>query len=224
MRSSHFVRWLGHLLAGFALLMGGLEIVRICWGSWELVVCGLAASIGGLGAIVRAEFFERLSRLKRKARRALTFPRQWAVKFDKSVHQGTVIPVAVTRADGVRFVIDILGHKELKWTNPLVYTDRLLMGPGGERLTHDPAAPLLQAAATWGATAVLWLPEAVHARNLRREGTNLIVVMGPASELKNALRGAEIVQVHPASEPKVMVSKHRAARKTAPISAPQLQT
>ena len=62
---------------------------------------------------------ERPQRVLRKARRSLSFPTQWAVKFNKSVPQGGVIPVAVIRSDGVRFVIDIQDFAEADWNDPL---------------------------------------------------------------------------------------------------------
>jgi hypothetical protein len=39
---------------------------------------------------------------------------------------------------------------------------------------------------------LLWLPEATSNRNLRLQGSNLIVVMGSARHLKHALLGAEV--------------------------------
>jgi hypothetical protein len=224
MHTRHLVPWLGHLLAGLALFVGGLEAARLCWGSWEVVACALFASASGLAVIVRAEIRERPLRLLRKSRRSLTFPTQWAVKFNKSVPQGGVIPVAVIRSDGVRFVIDIQGHKEVEWNDPLLETGSLLVGPRGKQFKSDPAAPLMQAATAWGATAVLWLPDANEVRNLRQEGTNLIVVMGPARELKNALRGAEIVPIRQRDDSELQPpQRRRVPKEAAPMSQPQLQ-
>lgn len=67
--------------------------------------------------IIRAELKERPRRVLRKARKSLSFPTQWAVKFDKRVPYGGVIPVAVIRSDGVRFVIDIQGYKDCDWND-----------------------------------------------------------------------------------------------------------
>jgi len=109
-----------------------------------------------------------------------------------------VIPVAVIRSDGVRFVIDIQGYTDAGWNDP-IEGESLLIGPRGKKFKSDPVAPLMQAASAWGATPVLWLPEARYPRNLRQEGCKLIVVLGGARELKHVLRGAEIVPSRPDS-------------------------
>lgn len=193
MRNKNIASWLGQLLLGFVLFVVGLEFARIFWAQgWEPAVGGGALAALGLGVMVFAELRERPQRMLRRARRSLNFPSQWAVRFDKSVPHGGVIPVAVIRSDGVRFVIDIQGYHEADWNDPLV-GEPLLVGPRGKRFKADPVGPLMQAAQAWGATAILWLPEARVARNLRQEGSNLIVVMGGARELKHVLRGAEIV-------------------------------
>jgi len=196
MRHTHLASWLGQILLGFALFLGGFEVARVTWGTWwEAAGAGAAAAVLGLALMVHAEKKQRPLRILRKARRGLTFPTQWAVKFDKRVPQGGTIPVAVIRSDGVRFVIDIQGHGEADWNDPIA-GEPLLVGRRGKKFKPDPVEPLMQAAAAWGATAVLWLPEAKTPRNLRQEGCNLIVVMGGPRELKHVLRGAEIVQRH----------------------------
>ncbi len=193
MRNKHFASWLGQMLLGFGLFLGGVEAARITWGSWwEMAAAGVVGAVLGLALMAYAEHCVRPLRMLRKARRALSFPTQWAVKFDKSVPHGGVIPVAVIRSDGVRFVIDIQGFQDAGW-NDLIEGESMLVGPRGKKFKHDPVAPLMQAAEAWGATPILWLPEAKHPRNLRQEGCTLIVVMGGARELKHVLRGAEIV-------------------------------
>jgi hypothetical protein len=193
MRNKHLVPWLGQMFLGFACFLGGLEVARRSgWDAqWEFSAAGAALSALGLLLIVVVEMRERPQRVLRKARRSLSFPTQWAVKFDKNVPQGGVIPVAVIRSDGVRFVIDIQDFANADWNDPLI-DEPLLVGPRGRKFKTDPVAPLMKAAEAWGATAILWLPEARAPRNLRQEGCNLIVVMGGARELKHVLRGAEI--------------------------------
>jgi hypothetical protein len=181
------------MLLGFTCFLGGLEVARRSgWDAqWALSAAGAALSALGLLLIVVVEMRERPQRVLRKARRSLSFPTQWAVKFDKNVPQGGVIPVAVIRSDGVRFVIDIQDFPDADWNDPLI-DEPLLVGPRGKKFKTDPIGPLMKAAEAWGATAILWLPEARTPRNLRQEGCNLIVVMGGARELKHVLRGAEI--------------------------------
>jgi len=199
MRINHFASWLGQLILGFVVFLGGAEMARISWGSsWEVVAASSIVALAGLAWITYAEHRQRPLRMLRKARRALTFPTQWAVKFDKAVPQGGVIPVAVIRSDGVRFVIDIQGYTDAGWNDP-IEGESLLIGPRGKKFKSDPVAPLMQAASAWGATPVLWLPEARYPRNLRQEGCKLIVVLGGARELKHVLRGAEIVPSRPDS-------------------------
>lgn len=210
------------MLLGFALLMGGFEVGRIFWDAWwEVVGAAAVASLAGLAVICRAEIRARPQRMLRKARHALSFPTQWAVKFNKSVPNGGVIPVAVIRSDGVRFVIDIQGHTQAEWNNPLDATS-LLVGKRGKKFKTDPAAALMQAATAWGATPVLWLPEARSMRNLRKAGCNLIVVMGSARELNHVLRGAEIVplrQEDPATPPITLTQPDKVMRLGTPEMA-----
>jgi hypothetical protein len=224
MRNNHIASWLGQMLLGFALFLGGAEVARMMWGSWwELAGAGAVASLLGLALMAYAEHNQRPLRVLRKARRSLNFPTQWAVKFDKSVPQGGVIPVAVIRSDGVRFVIDIQGFTDAGWNDP-IEGESLLIGPRGKKFKHDPVAPLMQAANAWGATAILWLPEAKHPRNLRQEGCNLIVVLGGARELKHVLRGAEIVQRHDAALEMTMPPKRasRPRKEAVSVGTPEL--
>ncbi|MBC7957815.1 MAG: hypothetical protein H7Y33_18350 [Cytophagales bacterium] len=223
MRTQNFASWLGQMLLGFALFLSGLEVARLMWGTWwELAVTGAVAGGLGLALMARAEHHERPQRVLRKARRALNFPTQWAVKFDKSVPQGGVIPVAVIRSDGVRFVIDIQGFTDAGWNDP-IEGESLLVGPRGKKFKTDPVAPLIQAAAAWSATPVLWLPEAKHPRNLRQEGCDLIVVLGGARDLKHVLRGAEIVPRRDASLEMTMPPKPaRKPRKAPAVGTPEL--
>ncbi|HEX3141848.1 MAG TPA: hypothetical protein VHQ87_17465, partial [Rhizobacter sp.] len=101
--------------------------------------------------------------------------------------------------------------------------ESLLVGPRGKKFKTDPVAPLMQAAAAWGATPILWLPEAKQARNLRQTGCSLIVVLGGARELKHVLRGAEIVPKHNATlEMTMPPPPARKPRKAAVAAAPEL--
>lgn len=219
MRNNNFASWLGQMLLGFAFVLGGLEAARIAWGSWwEMAAAGGVAALIGLALIAHAEIRERPRRVLRKARRALSLPTQWAVKFDKKVPQGGVIPVAVIRSDGVRFVIDIQGFNDAGWNDP-IEGESLLVGPRGKKFKNDPVAPLIQAATAWGATAILWLPEAKHPRNLRQQGCNLIVVLGGARELKHVLRGAEIVPKHDATLEMTMPPKRASKPRKAEVAA-----
>ncbi|MEO8152408.1 MAG: hypothetical protein ABI605_05010 [Rhizobacter sp.] len=224
MRNKHFASWLGQMLLGFAFFLGGAEVARISWSTWWPVAgAGAVATLLGFAIMVHAEQRQRPLRVLSKARRALSFPTQWAVKFDKSVPHGGVIPVAVIRSDGVRFVIDIQGFNDAGWNDPIA-GESLLIGPGGKKFKSDPVAPLIQAANAWGATAILWLPEAKHPRNLRQEGCNLIVVMGGARELKHVLRGAEIVPRHDAPLEMTMPPKRasKPRKSAAPVTSPEL--
>jgi hypothetical protein len=223
MHNNNFASWLGQMLLGFAFILGGLEAARITWASWwEMAAAGGVAALIGLGLIAHAEIRERPRRVLRKARRALSFPTQWAVKFNKKVPQGGVIPVAVIRSDGVRFVIDIQGFNDAGWNDP-IEGESLLIGPRGKKFKNDPVAPLIQAATAWGATAILWLPEAKYPRNLRQQGSNLIVVMGGARELNHVLRGAEIVPRHAATLEMTMPPKRVGKpRKAQAVASPEL--
>jgi len=223
MRTQHFASWLAKMLLGFGLFLGGLEVTRMMWGTWwEVAMAGVVAAVLGFTLMAFAEHRERPQRVLRKARRALNFPTQWAVKFDKSVPQGGVIPVAVIRSDGVRFVIDIQGFSDAGW-NHQIAGEPLLVGPHGKKFKNDPAAPLIQAAAAWSATPILWLPEAKHPRNLRQDGCELIVVLGGARELKHVLRGAEIVPRRDASLEMTMPPKPaRKPRKKSALGTPEL--
>lgn len=219
------VSWLAQMTLGLACFVGGLEFARMSLGDgWQFIGAGAAVSLLGLALMVVAELRERPLRVLRRARRSINFPTQWAVRFDKSVPNGGVIPVAVIRSDGVRFVIDIQGFPEAEWNDPLV-GESLLVGPRGKKFKSDPVAPLMQAAEAWGATAILWLPEAKSPRNLRQSGCNLIVVMGGARELKHVLRGAEIAPRHDATLEMTMPPRRGGgakSRKAAPVGAPEM--
>lgn len=223
MRTKNFASWLGQMLLGFGMFLGGLEAARLMWGTWwEVAGAGLAAALAGLALIAYTEHRARPLRVLRKARRALSFPTQWAVKFDKAVPQGGVIPVAVIRSDGVRFVIDIQGFADAGWNDP-IEGESLLIGPRGKKFKSDPVAPLMLAASAWNATPILWLPEAKHPRNLRQNGCPLIVVMGGARELKHVLRGAEIVPRHDATLEMTMPPKAAGkSRKAKPVASPEM--
>jgi hypothetical protein len=197
MRQNTVLGWLSQLLLGLTLIGAGIEVVVVFGTSLWFVLLG-AAVVGllGVAVLVRAELLERPQRVLRKARRTLNFPTQWSVKFNKRIVQGGVVPVAVIRADGVRFVIDIQACKSVSWGTPTDGSGQTpLVGPNGKRLKPDPVAPLLQAALGASAAPVLWLPEAIAAKNLRHPESNLIVVMGTARDLKHALQGAEIAPI-----------------------------
>jgi hypothetical protein len=223
MRNKQFASWLGQMLLGFAMFLGGIEVARITWSSWwEVAAGGIVGSLLGLALMAYVEHRERPLRMLRKARRSLSFPTQWAVKFDKSLKQGGVIPVAVIRSDGVRFVIDIQGFNDAGW-NDLIEGESMLVGPRGKKFKHDPVMPLMQAAEAWSATPILWLPQAKHPRNLRQEGCKLIVVLGGARELKHVLRGAEIVPRRDATLELTMPPKPaRKPRKAASTASPEM--
>jgi len=197
MRQNAFAGWLAHMLLGLALIGLGIEIEFVFGTSlWYVSLGCVLACVAGLAIVVRAEMLERPQRLLRKARRTLNFPTQWSVKFNKRIVQGGIVPVAVIRADGVRFVIDIQAYKSVSWGTPVDGSGQTpLVGPSGKRLKPDPVAPLVQAALAASAAPVLWLPEASTAKNLRHPESNLIVVMGTARDLKHALQGAEIVPI-----------------------------
>ncbi len=202
MRNSHLLSWLGQILLGLVILTGSTEVALTFWKSApEIAAAAATVAFFGLWTLVRAELQDRPHRLLRKVRKALRFPAQWSVKLDKRVPQGGIIPVAVMRADGVRFVIDIQRHPECEWNTPQKEGEPLLVGPRGKPFKTDLAGPLLQAAAAWDATPVLWLPEAITPRNMRQEGVTLIVVMGSARELQHALRSAERVPGHRQATP-----------------------
>src|SRR4051812_36011638 len=56
MRNNHIASWLGQMLLGFGLFLGGFEVARISWGSWwEMAVAGAVGSMLGLALIVYAE-------------------------------------------------------------------------------------------------------------------------------------------------------------------------
>lgn len=225
MNSKTSVSWLAQMTLGLVCFVGGLEFARLTWSDgWQFMSAGIAVSLLGLALVVVAELRERPQRVLRRARRSINFPTQWAVRFDKSVPNGGVIPVAVIRSDGVRFVIDIQGFPEAEWNDPLI-GESLLVGPHGKKFKHDPVGPLMQAAEAWGATAILWLPEAKSPRNLRQAGCNLIVVMGGARELKHVLRGAEIAPRHDATLEMTMPPKRGGgskSRKPAAVGAPEM--
>lgn len=224
MRNKSSAPWLAQMVLGFVCFVGGLELARTSWsGSWELTLTGAAVVVLGLTLIVVAELRERPQRVLRRARRSISFPTQWAVRFDKSVPNGGVLPVAVIRSDGVRFVIDIQGFQEADWNDPLI-DEPLLVGPRGKKFKSDPVAPLMQAAEAWGATAILWLPEAKSPRNLRQPGCNLIVVMGGARELQHVLRGAEIAPRRDAILELTMPPRRggRSKSKRAQVGAPEM--
>lgn len=196
-RRDTFVGWLAHTLLGLLCIGAGLEAASVFGRlGWHVVLaCALSCAVG-LAVIVRAELRERPQRLLRKVRRTLSFPAQWSVKFDKRIVRSGTIPVAVIRADGVRFVIDIRADKCVSWGTPVDGSGNTpLVGADGKRLKPDPVAPLLQSALLASAAPVLWLPQATTAKNLRHPESNLIVVMGTARDLKHALQGAEIAPI-----------------------------
>jgi hypothetical protein len=198
MRNSTFVPWLAQMLLGFGLVFGAAQVGFIFWSSGGLEIAGACLFVGLVGVIilVRAESREHPHRVLRKARKKLQLPSQWQVRFDKSLKKGgRVIPIAVIRTDGVRFVIDVQPHKFALWNSA---TKRIQPGPVfGKKLPRkaprkDPLAPLRQAADAWGATAVVWLPAAAETADLRNDDWSLIVAMGDAAQLKTTLQDVGI--------------------------------
>jgi hypothetical protein len=193
MRNSTFVSWLAQMMLGFALVAGSLQVGTIFWTiGWEVVACCGLVGVIGIVILARAESREHPRRVLRKARKKLRLPSQWQVRFDKALKKGgRVIPVAVIRSDGVRFVIDIQSHKHVIWN---AASKRIQTGPVfGKKMPkkaprRDPLAPLRQAADAWGATAVVWLPDAIANGDLRNDDWSLIVLLGDAAELKLALQ------------------------------------
>jgi hypothetical protein len=225
MRRLQFAFWLAQMLLGFACFMGGLELARLYWTHWwEGAAGGAAAALLGLALMVLAELRERPQRVLRRARRTLNLPTQWAVKFDKTLPRGGVVPLAVIRSDGVRFVIDIQAFRSAEWNDEAKGGEDVLVDSKGRKFAPDPVAPLMRAAEVWGATPVLWLPATRHMRNLRRDGCQLIVVMGSARELKHALRGAEIVARHGDDESTSDMPRARSRRAPAlaPMRSPEM--
>jgi len=197
MRQNSIVGWLTQLLAGLTVAGAGIEAIAVFGASlWYVTVGGVLACLVGAATVVRAELRERPQRVVRKARRTLHFPTQWSVKFNKRIVHAGVVPVAVIRADGVRFVVDIHPCKSATWGTPTDGTGQTpLVGANGKRLAPDPVPSLLQAAIAASAAPVLWLPEATSTKNLRHPESNLIVVMGSARDLKHALQSAEIAPI-----------------------------
>jgi hypothetical protein len=196
MRST-FVGWLAQVLIGLGLVLVSANVAWIfAAGWWQVAVgCAVVASLG-IALIVWAEHTERPQRLVYKARRTLSFPTQWAIKFGKRMPNGSTVAVAVIRSDGVRFVIDIRGDKVAAWGTPSGASGhRPLVGANRKRFSPDPLPALLHAAEVSEATPVLWLPEAKEPTNLRDEETKLLVVMGNARDLKHALQSAEIAPI-----------------------------
>jgi hypothetical protein len=198
MRTSNFTTWLSQMFLGFGLVAGSLQVGLIFWSSGGLELAAACAVVGLVGIVIlaRAESREHPRRVLRKARKKLQLPTQWQVRFDKSLKKGgRVIPIAVIRSDNVRFVIDVQPHKQAIWN---AASRRIQPGPVfGKKMPRkaprrDPMAPLLQAAQAWGATAVVWLPDAAEGPDLRNEDWSLIVVTGDASELKQALQDVGI--------------------------------
>ncbi len=195
MRHHTFLTWLSRQLLGFVLVAGSMQAIVVAGPGWLHVVlpCALAA-LAGLAIVIWAELKERPHRLIRKARKSLMLPTQWSVKFGKRMADGSEVAVAVIRADGVRFVIDIRDDPGIRWGTPVDGTGQpRLVGERGKPLKPDPIAPLTKAAFKAGAAPVLWLPRAKTTGNLRHPDSNLIVVMGSASDLKHALQSAQIV-------------------------------
>jgi hypothetical protein len=197
MQSNSFFNWVAQIAIGLALIGVSVEVGiifgRHSWTIWAAcaVVCCMA-----LGLIVFAEWREAPRRMLRKARRSVHFPPQWQVKFDKKIASGVVVPLAVKRTDGVRFVIDIRTDVSVSWGTPNDGSGTTPLVDGkGRPLKPDPVTILVDSARLASAAPVLWLPNATTPKNLRHPGTNLIVVMGAPHDLKHALQGAEIVPV-----------------------------
>ena len=194
MRNRTFVSWLSQLLAGVALVGGGLQTAWIFrTGLLSVAIGGFTVAVLGLLLISHAEANERPRRMTRKAQRSFELPPRWGVEFNKAVPGAGVVPIAATRPDSTRFVIDIKNYKDATTKREATGKDEgMLVGPNGKPFNPDPLPLLAKIAHELGATPVLWLPEATGNRSLRLQGSNLIVVMGSARHLKHALLGAEV--------------------------------
>jgi hypothetical protein len=202
MRSNTLNNWLVQMILGFTLIAVSADIAIVFrshgWPVW--LGCGFLFFVA-VGILFFAELSERPKRIVRQAKRTLTFPQDWHLKFDKKITRGGVVPVAVKRPDGVRFVIDICAHASVSWGTPTDGSgEPTLVGLNGKRFKPDPVASLIKAAQAASAAPVLWLPQAASPKNLRHPESNLIVVMGSAHDLKHALQGAEIVLVRTSAE------------------------
>jgi hypothetical protein len=197
MQSNTFFNWVAQIAIGLALIGTSVEAAVIFGrqGFWVWVTCAVVCCLA-LGLIVFAEWREAPRRMIRKAKLGMRFPPQWQVKFDKKIASGVVIPVAVKRTDGVRFVIDIRSDLSVSWGTPTNGSGATpLVDFKGRPLKPDPVTSLVNAAQVASAAPVLWFPNATTPKNLRHPDTNLIVVMGTTHDLKHALQGAEIVPV-----------------------------
>lgn len=194
MRTNAFVSWLSQMLAGLALVIGGLETAWIFrTGLLSVAIGGFTAAVLGLLVLSHAESRERPRRLTRKAQRTFELPPRWGVEFNKAVPDAAMAPIVATRTDSTRFVIDVKGYKDAAIKRDLSGKEQgQLVGPNGKGFQPDPLPALAKTAAALGATPVLWLPEATTHRNLRLPGSNVMVVMGSARHLKHALLGAEV--------------------------------
>ncbi len=197
MSSNTFNTWLAQMVVGLALIALSAHLV-IVFGShgWPVFLgCGLVFCIA-VAVLFFAECRERPQRMVRQARRTLSFPAPWQLKFDKKIVRAGTVPVAVKRPDGVRFVIDICTSASVSWGTPRDGSgEPPLVNVKGKCLKPDPVPFLVKAARAAAAVPVLWLPGASTPKNLRHPKSNLIVVMGSAHDLRHALRSAEIVRV-----------------------------
>ena len=206
MRNSRTATWLAQLLAGFALIGGGVQVAWVFWPSSTTVA---ASSVGaaalGLALVVWAESRERSRRLLRGAQRSLQLPAEWSVELDLPLPEGGgTAPIAITRSDRACFVVGVRPWRQVSLRKEITGREQALLGPNGKELAPAQLADLTRAATALGAQAVLWLPHAREPRSLRPAARNLIVVMGSARHLKHALLGAEV-----------------AGPRTAPVPAPE---
>jgi hypothetical protein len=193
MRNSRTATWLAQLLAGFALIGGGLQVAWTFWPTSTSVAAGsLGAAALGLALVVWAESRERSRRLLRGAQRSLQLPKEWSVEFERPLPEGGgTVPIVVTRSDRACFVVGVRPWRQVSLRKEITGREQALLGPRGKELAAAELADLAHAAAALGAQPVLWLPQAREPRSLRHAVANLIVVMGSARHLKHALLGAE---------------------------------
>jgi hypothetical protein len=206
MFSKKSLQWCAFILVGLGLIGMSAEVLIVFhtlgWPIWLGAGLGLC---GGLALIFFAEKREGPMRAIRQARQSMQFPQMWKIKFDTKTPKGVSVPIVVKRVDGVRFVVEICTELSVSWRSVQNGAGKagksLLVGPQGKPIKRDPVEGLMKISHAAGAAPVLWLPFGETHKNLRHAESNLMIVMGSASDLKHALQGAEIVPIRPGDEP-----------------------